>query len=160
MTRLIFAALTATCLLSFSAQAQTPAVVIEQAWSRATPGGVNIGVAYIVAKNAGATTDRLIGGATDIAQRLELHEMAMDGGIMKMRPLTNGIEIAPGAKTELRPGGNHIMLMGLKQPLKAGDSFKAVLQFEKAGAVPVTFSVQGVGASAPEMDHSKHMQMK
>jgi periplasmic copper chaperone A len=85
----------------------------------------------------------------------------MEDGVMKMRAL-DGIDIAPGATIELKPGGMHLMIMGLKQPLKAGESFPATLRFEKAGPTPVTFNVLGMGASPsePEMDHSKHMQAK
>ncbi len=148
--------------------AQSGPLRIEQAWSRATPGGANIGVGYLRVTNTGSTPDRLLGGATDVASRIETHDMKMEDGVMKMRALTQGIEIAPGATIELKPGGMHLMIVGLKQGLKAGDSVPATLRFEKAGVVPVTFNVLGMGAPAPsatpasepEMDHSKHMQAK
>jgi copper(I)-binding protein len=141
---------------------------IEQAWSRATPGGASIGVGYLRVTNTGSAPDRLLGGATDVASRIETHDMKMEDGVMKMRALTQGIEIAPGATIELKPGGLHLMLMGLKQGLKAGEAISATLRFEKAGAVPVTFNVLAMGAPAPgpaasnepEMDHSKHMHGK
>ena len=143
---------------------------IEQAWSRATPGGASVGVGYLRLTNTGNTPERLLGGATDIAARIETHDMKMEDGVMKMRALPRGIEIAPGATVELKPGGMHLMIMGLKQGLKAGESIPVKLQFEKAGVVPVSFSVMGMsmgapapGAAAgsePEMDHSKHMMAK
>lgn len=154
-------------VLRVSASAARPAqsgpMRIEQAWSRATPGGANIGAGYLRVTNTGATPDRLLGGSMDGASRIETHDMKMEDGVMKMRALAQGIEIAPGATIELKPGGLHLMLMGLKQPLKAGESFNATLRFEKAGPTPATFNVLGMGASAPgavasepEMDHSKH----
>lgn len=148
--------------------AQSGPLRIEQAWSRATPGGASVGVGYLRVTNTGATPDRLLGGATDVASRIETHDMKMEDGVMKMRALSQGIEIAPGATIELKPGGLHLMIMGLKQGLKAGEAVPATLRFEKAGAVPVTFNVLGMGApppgapvaSEPEMDHSKHMHGK
>jgi hypothetical protein len=148
--------------------AQSGPLRIEQAWSRATPGGANVGVGYLRVTNTGATPDRLLGGATDVASRIETHDMKMEDGVMKMRALPQGIEIAPGATIELKPGAMHLMIVGLKQGLKAGEAVQATLRFEKAGAVPVTFNVLGMGAPAPgaapasepEMDHSKHMQGK
>ncbi|MDB5595176.1 MAG: hypothetical protein JWM36_2137 [Hyphomicrobiales bacterium] len=138
---------------------------IEQAWARATPGGSTIGGAYLKVTNTGTTADRLVSGETGIAERFELHEMSMTDGVMKMRPLADGIALAPGQTVELRPGGLHVMLVGLKQPLKAGETFPSVLKFEKAGTISVPFVVQPIGAGAPgamgggmpEMDHSQHM---
>lgn len=145
-----------------AAAAQGP-MRIEQAWSRATPGGATVGAGYLRVTNTGATPDRLVGGSTDAAQRFEIHEMAMDNGVMKMRPLPAGVALAPGESVDLRPGGLHVMMTGLKQPLKQGDAIRATLNFEKAGATPVTFQVMGIGApgpgpggAEPEMDHSKH----
>jgi copper(I)-binding protein len=134
---------------SESKSVQAGPVRIEQAWSRATPGGTSVGAGYLRVTNTGSTPDRLTGGTTDVAQRFELHEMAMDAGIMKMRPLANGIALQPGQSVELRPGGLHVMLVGLKQPLKAGDTFTATLQFEKAGTVQVEFPIAAIGAPAP-----------
>jgi copper(I)-binding protein len=140
---------------------------IEQAWSRATPGGASVGAGYLRLTNTGSTSERLLGGATDIAARIETHDMKVEDGVMKMRALPQGIEIAPGATVDLRPGGLHLMIMGLKQGLKTGETVSARLQFEKAGTVPVTFNVLAMGAPAPgpvasepEMDHSKHMMAR
>ncbi|MDB5643067.1 MAG: hypothetical protein JWN07_2384, partial [Hyphomicrobiales bacterium] len=148
--------------------AQSGPIRIDQAWSRATPGGASVGAGYLRVTNTGSTTERLLGGATDVAARIETHDMKMEDGVMKMRALPQGVEIAPGATVELKPGGMHLMIMGLKQGLKAGEPVPASLQFEKAGAVPVTFNVLAMGAPAPgpaaasepEMDHSKHMMAK
>ena len=112
--------------------------------------------------NTGSTPDRLLSGTTDVANRIEVHEMAMDNGVMKMRQLADGLVLEPGQSVELKPGGFHLMIMGLKQGLKEGTSFNGSLKFEKAGNVPVTFQVLGMGAAGPAggahemMDHSHH----
>jgi copper(I)-binding protein len=145
------------------AQAQTQSAMrVEQVWSRATPNGASVGAGYLRLTNTGSTPDKLIGGTSEIANRIEVHEMAMDNGVMKMRALSEGLTIKPGESVELKPGGYHLMIMGLKQPLKEGASFSATLTFEKAGNVPVSFGVVGMGAPAPAgggkemMDHSHH----
>jgi copper(I)-binding protein len=145
------------------AQAQTQSAIrVEQVWSRATPNGASVGAGYLRLTNTGSTPDKLIGGTSEIANRIEVHEMAMDNGVMKMRALSDGLTIKPGESVELKPGGYHLMIMGLKQPLKEGASFSATLTFEKAGNVPVSFGVVGMGAPAPAgggkemMDHSHH----
>ena len=133
-------------------------LVITEAWSRATPGGAKVAGAYLTVENKGTAPDRLVGGSGDVAGRVEIHEMAMDGGVMKMRPLDNGLVIDPGKTVKFAPGGYHLMLMGLKTQLKQGDKVPLTLQFEKAGKVKVSLDVQGVGAQAPGGgDHSGHM---
>jgi len=134
-------------------------LVITQAWSRATPSGAKVGGAYLTVENKGTAPDKLVSGSADIAGRVEVHEMSMDGGVMKMRPLDQGLVIEPGKTVKLAPGGYHIMLMDLKSPLKQGEKVPVTLQFEKAGKVNVSLDVQGVGAQAPGGgDH--HMMKK
>ncbi|MFC5421217.1 copper chaperone PCu(A)C [Bosea eneae] len=128
---------------------------IEQPWTRATPAGAKVAGGYVAVTNTGAAPDRLIGGSSEIAGKVEIHEMAMNNGVMTMRGLPDGLELKPGAKLELKPGGYHIMFMDLKRQLKEGEKVKGTLTFEKAGAVPVEFSVQSVGARAPAEAH-KH----
>lgn len=122
---------------------------ISAPWARATPKGAGVGGGYMTITNSGTAPDRLIGGVTDISSRFEVHEMSMDNGVMKMRELGQGLEIKPGQKVELKPGGYHLMFMGLKQQLMQGQAFKATLQFEKAGKVDVSFTIEGVGAQIP-----------
>ena len=124
-------------------------LVITQAWARATPNGAKIGGGYLTVENKGTSPDRLIGGATDAAAKLEVHEMAMKDGVMKMRPLDNGVVIDPGKIVKLAPGGYHLMMFDLKGPLKQGDTVPVTLKFEKAGEVKVSLAVQGIGAQAP-----------
>ncbi|MEG6508523.1 copper chaperone PCu(A)C [Methyloligella sp. 2.7D] len=125
---------------------------IVHPWSRATPGGVEVGVGYLKIENKGAEADRLTGGTTPIAKMLQVHQMTMTDGVMKMRHLKDGLEIPAGKTVELKPGGNHLMLMGLKQPIVKGEPFKAVLHFEKAGDVEVTFKVEAIGAPSSSDD--------
>jgi len=129
-------------------------LVITQPWSRATPGGAKIGGGFLTIENKGAAPDRLVSVAGDIAGRIEIHEMAMNNGVMTMRPLDKGLAIEPGKTVKLAPGGYHLMLMDLKNPLKQGDKVPLTLEFEKAGKVALSLDVQGVGAPAPAHDHS------
>ena len=151
-----FAALLA--LLGTPAQAQEVKagdLVITQPWSRATPGGAKIAGGYLTIENKGAAPDRLVSGAGDIVGKVEIHEMAMNNGVMTMRPLDKGLVIEPGKTVKLAPGGYHLMLMDLKQPFKQGDKVPLTLEFEKAGKVTLSLDVQGVGAQAPAAhDHS------
>ena len=128
---------------------------LEQPWTRATPAGAKIAGGYLVVTNTGSAPDRLLGGTSEVSGKVEVHEMAMKDGVMTMRGLPEGLEIKPGAKTELKPGSYHLMLMDLKRQLKEGESIKATLNFEKAGPVAVELSVQSVGARAPAAGH-KH----
>ena len=124
-------------------------LVITQAWSRATPGGAKIGGGYLTIQNKGSAADRLIGGSADIADKVQVHEMATTNGVMTMRPLDKGLSIEPGKTVKLAPGGYHLMLRDLKSPLKQGDQVPVTLEFEKAGKVKLTFDVQDVGAQGP-----------
>ena len=137
-------------------QAAPASMVISQAWSRATPAAAPVGAGYLALTNRGAEADRLIGGSTEIAARIEVHEMSMDNGVMKMRELAGGLEVKPGATMELKPGGYHLMLVGLKRGLKEGERFKAQLDFAKGGKAEVEFVVQGLGASTPPAAGAMH----
>jgi periplasmic copper chaperone A len=120
---------------------------INDPWSRATPKGAAVAAGYMKITNNGTTPDRLVSGSADVAPKFEVHEMAMDGGVMKMRPITGGLEIKPGQSVELKPGSLHVMFVGLKKPLGAGDHVKAALVFEKAGTVNIDFDVRAMGAA-------------
>jgi copper(I)-binding protein len=150
-------------LLAASARAEDVRagdLVITQAWSRATPGGAKIGGGYLTIENKGTTADRLIGGSSDIAGKIEVHEMTMKNGVMTMRPVDKGLSIEPGKTVKLAPGGYHLMMFDLKGPLKQGDKLPVTLEFEKAGKVQVPFDVAGVGAQAPGNAAGGPMDMK
>jgi copper(I)-binding protein len=122
-------------------------LTVTSPWTRATPGGAKIAGGYLKITNNGTSTDRFVGAKSDATDHVEIHEMSMSDGVMKMRPLPNGLEIKPGETVELKSGGYHLMFMDLKQPLKQGDTVKATLQFEKAGSLDVNFSVRALGAT-------------
>jgi periplasmic copper chaperone A len=135
-------------------------LVITQAWSRATPGGARTGGGFLTIENKGSTADRLIGGSGDVADRIEVHEMSMNDGVMTMRPLEKGLTIEPGKTVKMAPGGYHLMMFELKGPLKKGDQVPLTLEFERAGKVKLTFDVQGVGAPGPAGAGKSGMDMK
>jgi copper(I)-binding protein len=152
-------------------QANPDSIAVTQAWSRATPGGAQVASGYMTIKNNGPAADRLLGGSTDAAAKVEVHEMATKDGVMTMREIKDGVPVAPGATVTLAPGGFHLMLVNVKKPLKQGDVVTVTLNFEKAGKKEVNFNVLGVGAKGPDkgpddssaasngsMDHDK-MQM-
>jgi copper(I)-binding protein len=122
------------------------AIRIEAPWLRATPTGAKVAGGYMKLSNSGSVADRLVGGSSAVAGSFEVHEMRMDGSVMMMRELPNGLEVPPGQSVELKPGSYHIMLTDLKQPLKEGDRIKGTLQFEKAGKVEVEYTVRGMGS--------------
>ena len=105
--------------------------------------------------NTGTAADRLTGGSTPVAGRVEIHTMSMDGGVMRMRQLKDGLEIPAGGEATLKPGSFHVMLMDLKQPLKAGDTVPLTLTFTGAGTVETELVVKPAGTMAPEMKHGE-----
>lgn len=136
--------------------AQASALAVEQPWLRATPAGAKVGGGYARIVNKGQVPDRLTGGSFPVAARVEIHDMWMDGTIARMRPAENGLEIGPGATVELKPGGTHLMLVDLKEPLKEGQVLKGTLTFEKAGTVEVEFPVRAMGGSGAAPAEHKH----
>lgn len=115
---------------------------IAHPYARATAPHQPSGGAYLTVENKGKTADRLLAAASPVAKSVEIHTMSMDGNVMKMREV-GAIEIKPAAKIEMKPGaGYHLMLLGLRQPLKAGDKFPLVLTFEKAGKTEVSVTVR------------------
>jgi periplasmic copper chaperone A len=125
---------------------------IADPWSRATPKGSSVAAGYMKIKNTGSAPDRLISGSSDVASKFEVHEMTMENGVAKMRPVKGGLEIKPGDTVELKPGSFHVMFVDLKKPLTAGDHIKATLVFEKVGSVNVEYDVLAMGAEpGPDM---------
>ena len=165
LLRTITLAISLAAVLTTSSRAEEVKagdLIISQAWSRATPGGAKIGGGYLTIENKGTAPDRLIGGSADVAGKVEVHEMAMNNGVMTMRPLEHGLAIEPGKVVKLAPGGYHLMLFNLTGPLKQGEKLPVTLQFEKAGKVTVSFDVEGVGAQGPDGGGKSggHMDMK
>lgn len=144
-----------------SSQAEDVAVgniKISAAWVRATPKGAPVGGGYMTITNIGSVPDRLVGGTSSVSGRFEIHEMSMDNGIMKMRPVAGGVEIKPGQTVKFEPAGYHLMFVGLKEPFVRGKPVEATLQFEKAGKVVVDFMVEGIGAQTGGASMSHGMQ--
>ncbi len=132
-------------------------LTIGHPFARATPSGAKIGGGYLTIENRGTAPDRLVSVTSEASPTSELHEMSMTNGVMTMRPRAAGIEIPAGGKVELKPGGLHVMLVGLAKPLVKGEKFKATLVFEKAGSVDVVFNVDAIGAgSASSNDPGAH----
>ncbi len=122
-------------------------LTIADPWSRAIPKGATTASGYLKIVNAGTTADRLIGGSSEVAGSFQMHEMTMEKGVAKMRPLKDGLEIKAGQTVEFKPGASHIMFVDMKMPLNKGDHFKATLVFEKAGTVEVEYDVLAIGAA-------------
>jgi periplasmic copper chaperone A len=141
---------------------QAGTLEIDSPWSRAIPKGASVAAGYMTIKNTGAAPDRLVSASTPVAGKVEIHEMTMDNGVMKMRPVAGGVEIKPGATVELKPDSIHLMIMNVRQPIEKGKPFAASLTFEKAGTVNVEFTVEDIGAmspaagSMPNMPHAHH----
>jgi copper(I)-binding protein len=156
-----------------AAAAQTPApagVAVEAVWARATPPGAKTGAVYLTLVNNGAADDRLVGVSTPVADRAQLHVESNDNGVMRMRPLA-AVDVKPGAHVTFKPGGMHVMLLGLKRQLKEGDRFPLALDFAKAGRREVLVAVAKAGAMGIQdhsgmrhdidhMDQMDHMDMK
>jgi hypothetical protein len=119
----------------------TGGITVSDAWARTSPMMERAGAAYMVLQNSGAAEDRLLSVESDVAKTIELHETKEMNGMMQMSPVPN-IPVPAGGKTELKPGGLHVMLIDLNRELKAGDKVQLTLNFEKAGKVPVTAEVK------------------
>ena len=149
MTKKAIALLSTLCAawLAFSsaAQADDGGIRIAEAWARATPGAAKTGAVYLTITNNAATADRLLAITTPAADHAEPHSMKMANGVMEMRAL-GPITIAPGQSVVFAPNGDHIMLLGLKAPLKEGATLALTLTFEHAGDRAVTAAIEKVGA--------------
>jgi periplasmic copper chaperone A len=131
-------------------------LLIETPWSRVTPKGAKVAGGYIRITNTGTTPDRLIGGSFAASGRLEVHEMSTTGGIMRMRELDKGLEIAPGSMVELKPGGYHLMFMDMQRDLQAGELVQGTLVFASAGTASVAFRIAPLGATSAAGGHTHH----
>lgn len=146
----VFALLAAS---AFAHDYKKGSLFIDHPWSRANPRGASVAAGYLVIENRGDTADRLLSASSEIAGRAEFHVMAVQDRVMKMRPLVNGLAIAPGKNIKLQSGGIHIMFIDLKRPLVEGERFTGTLTFEKAGPVEVEFAVEAMGGGG---GHHKH----
>lgn len=128
-------------------------IEVVHPWARATPPAAKVGGGYAEIRNDGAEPDRLVSVTAEVAGRVEIHEMGMKDGVMTMRPVEGGVPVPANGTAALAPGGFHLMMMDLKRPLKAGESFAGTMTFERAGTIAVTFEVAPIGATGAGMEH-------
>ncbi len=148
LSKLVFIAALIAAAPAASAQATGDAkITVEQPWARATPAGAMTGAAYMTLANKAKTADRLTGVSSDVAAKVQIHEMKVVNGVMQMREVAGGLVVPADGSVTLKPGSYHVMLMGLKKPLVAGQSFPLTLTFAKAGTISVTVPVQAMGAT-------------
>ena len=133
-----WAVLLAACLLAPAAAAQG-SVTVEQPWARPTAPRQTTGAAYM--RLFSPAGDRLVHASSPVAVRAEVHEMRMDGDVMRMREVGGGLELPPGEAVALAPGGLHVMLIGLRERLAVGQHFPLKLEFERGGSVEVEVAV-------------------
>jgi len=124
---------------------------IEHPFARATPPNAPVSGGYMTIRNTGEEADRLISGEATFADRVEFHEMKMDGEVMKMRQLADGLQIPAGGEVVLKPGGYHVMFIGIDSQFKDGETRKVKLSFEKAGTIELEFNVQDIRAMQGKM---------
>jgi len=146
---LVVAAVVGATAPATAADYELGELVLDTPWVRATPPAAEVAGGYVTITNTGEDAVRLVGGEAAFAERVEIHEMAMHDGVMRMRALADGLAIPAGETVALEPGGYHVMFMELTAPLAAGDTVRATLRFEPAGAIELPFAVAPLGASRP-----------
>ena len=124
-------------------------IEISGAFTRATLPGAPVAGGFLTLTNTGAENDRLVSVQSAIAREGQIHEMAMEGDVMKMRQITDGLVIPAGETVTLEPGGFHLMFMGLNAAIAQGDAVPVTLTFEKAGSVTLDLVAGGSAAAAP-----------
>ena len=148
--RLLLAALLLVAAPALPHSHEKGEIQVRHPWSRATPPGAKVGVGYLEIRNNGRQADRLVSASTTVAKRVEMHVTEHAGEVARMRQL-RAFEVPGRERLALEPGGAHLMLVDLLQPLKKGERFSMTLNFERAGALEVQFEVQEMGAR-----HSRH----
>ncbi len=137
-------------VLGFAVQApaqttEQSAMIVDHPWARATPAGAKTGAVYLTLMNSGSGSDRLLSATTPVADKVQFHSASEENGVSRMREMRS-VDVAPGASVAFSPGGMHIMVVGLRQPLKEGQTFPLTLNFENAGKEDVSVPVAKVGA--------------
>ena len=150
---LLLLVLTVVTSVTLAEDFQVGSIHIGDPFSRALPPTSKNGAVYLTLTNHGHNPDQLVGAATPIAEHAEMHTHRMEDGMMKMRKVDQ-VELPPHEEVEFAPGGNHIMLIGLSQPLKEGERFQMMLHFKEAGHVMVEVAIESAGATSAS--HSEH----
>jgi periplasmic copper chaperone A len=146
--RLAPAALLLAAAAAFAHTHEKGDIQVRHPWSRATPAGAKVAVGYMEIRNQGKQPDRLVSATTPVARRVEMHLTRQEGEVMKMREVKS-FEVPARERTELRPGGAHLMLVDIARPLKKGERFPMRLVFERAGELEIELEVQEQGARRP-----------
>jgi copper(I)-binding protein len=167
LRKFLSAAATAAALAALSAPAMAHDYTLRDLkignpWSLPVPAGAPTAAGYLTVTNTGKTPDRLVGADVPEVDHVEIHEMKMDGAVMRMRPVPGGLVLPPGQTVALAPGGYHLMLIGPKRGFKVGEHIAGALRFEHAGTVKVEFEVQTAAPKGAD-DHARmttpHMEM-
>lgn len=150
----LFAVIATVASLFVAGQAIAADIEIKDAWTKASIGKVRNGAAFFTVMNHGMTADRIVGVRSDLAEKTELHTHIMENNVMKMREVEGGVDVPMHGEVMFKPGSYHVMMIGLKAPLKQGEMVTVTLEFEKAGDVPVMINVMDAMAKGPAgMDH-------
>lgn len=129
------------------------AIKIVAPWTRVPPPAATVGGGFMTITNTGTAPDTLVGGTAAISKKFEVHEMKMEGGVMKMRELKPGLVIKPGETVMLKPGGYHVMFIDIASKVEQGKPVKGTLVFEKAGTVEIEYKVEAMGAKGSGGGH-------
>lgn len=162
MTRFVLSAAVAALLaitspvFAHDGVSHVGSINISGEFSRATLPKAPVGGGFMTIENTGSEPDRLLSVTSPVSDNVQIHEMRMEGDVMKMRALTDGLEIGAGETVTLAPGGFHIMFMGIKSSFVEGETVPVTLTFEKAGTAELELPILGSAASAAAVDHSKH----
>lgn len=141
--------------------AQPSTVTIENPWTRATAPGQAVAGGFMTVINTTGPEDRLLRASSPVAKEVQIHNTTMDEGVMRMRPMADGVAIPAGGRVEFKPRALHLMFMGLQAPIAAGTTVPVTLEFERAGKVGATFRVEAVAAAPaapakPATGHHHH----
>lgn len=143
---LALAAVLIIAALPAFAQTASGSITVEDPYARATSSGATTGAVYMTLNNKTNAEDRLVAASSDVAAKVQIHEMSVVNGVMHMREVPGGLTVPADGSVTLKPGSYHVMLIGLKKPLMAGESIPLTLIFEKAGNISVTVPIQAMGA--------------
>ncbi|HMT13375.1 MAG TPA: copper chaperone PCu(A)C [Aestuariivirga sp.] len=128
---------------AFAGETMVGNIMLMDIWSKKSPAGANVSAGFMAIMNHGKDADRLVKATAEISPNVQIHTMVMDGDVMKMEELKNGLEIPAGQTVMLKPGSFHIMFMDMPGPQpEVGKTFKGTLTFEKAGTVDVVYDVK------------------
>lgn len=145
-------AVVAALLLPLASCSAPPSIAVSDAWARATVAGQPSAAAYLTIANKGGESDRLV-SVSSTAGEASLHSTSMDGGVMRMRAMTEGLDVPAGATVKLAPGGTHVMLAKLPAPLAKGSAFPLTLKFERSGDKSVSVRVLDPAAAGAGMEN-------